>query len=187
MTIKHAMLDIETLDTVPTGVVASIGCVKFVPSKPQDFVVSEFYERLNINRQIRTGRTISGETVSWWMEQEASVQRATFVNGIEREPIDVITELSEFLADVEGGIWGYGAGFDNVFIQSLARSLGVPAVWPYMHDRCFRTLVKLFDPDGEYKPKTANEQAHNALWDARWQTERFMNMVNGNHVLKNLV
>ena len=71
---RHIMVDLETLDTAHTAVVLSIGAVAFECAadhlidralNPANF----FYAELEIRDQQRARRTLSAQTVTWWMRQ----------------------------------------------------------------------------------------------------------------------
>ena len=69
---NHIMVDIETLDTVQSAVVLSIGAVAFDPHTKE--LGEKFYVEFttDLQAQQRLGRTISADTVTWWMQQGAA-------------------------------------------------------------------------------------------------------------------
>ena len=65
------------------------------------------------------------------------------------------------------GVWGNGASFDNVILANAYEALGRRAPWQFWQDRCFRTVKSMY-------PKLELARLgtyHNALDDAKWQTE----------------
>ena len=68
----HAMIDLETLDVLPTAVVLTIGGVKFDPNAIKE-TTQHFYYRFNVDEQLNKGRTTSKSTLDWWATQEQSV------------------------------------------------------------------------------------------------------------------
>ena len=176
---NHIMVDIETLDTVQSAVVLSIGAVAFDPHSKElgeKFYV-EFTEDL-ANQQIK-GRTISADTVQWWMMQSDGA-RSIFAR---RDEDDLITpkpanpavrmstehglnEFSQFIARHGGKkveLWGNGADFDNVIIGSLYDSFDLLKPWSYGKNRCYRTMKRIF---GENVPLVRQGVHHNGLDDA---------------------
>ena len=179
---NHIMVDIETLDTVQSAVVLSIGAVAFDPHSKElgeKFYV-EFTEDL-ANQQIK-GRTISADTVQWWMMQ-SDAARSIFAR---RDEDDLITpkpanpavrmstehglnEFSQFIARHGGKkveLWGNGADFDNVIIGSLYDSFDLLKPWSYGKNRCYRTMKRIF---GENVPLVRQGVHHNGLDDALTQ------------------
>lgn len=174
--LSNVMHDLETLDTKETSVVLSIGAVKF----NADGTDGTFYRRLNISEQIERGRTVSGDTITWWMLQGGSA-RAVF-----SEPsVSVYLALKEYSAFLGGetcNVWGNGAMFDNAILLNLYAQYSVPRPWSYKNDRCYRTVLaqhKDLHPAFEtVKPVTA----HNAMDDAFAQALTLQKIWNGDQV-----
>ena len=73
----HGMIDLETLDTLPSCTVLSLGAVKFDPlndSEPH----SELYLKIDIDEQDRLGRTASDSTIEWWGKQDPKATEEAF-------------------------------------------------------------------------------------------------------------
>lgn len=170
------MLDLETLDTKTSAVVLSIGAVAFDPNS--DEIGEKLYLELTNDtaKQQELGRTISGETVSWWMQQGAAA-KTVFSDppqpGVER--VSTMRALSAFEDMIErhGGrfgveLWGNGADFDNLILGSLYRAFQMKTPWSYSRNRCFRTMKSL--PGVPKKPDRVGVH-HNALDDALTQAE----------------
>lgn len=187
---NHIMVDIETLDTQQSAVVLSIGAVAFDPvtkTLGETFYV-EFTEDLEL-QQIK-GRTISADTVRWWMMQ-SDAAKVVFAR---RDEDDLIVKakinaaarmstedgLSEFARFIEhnGGkkaqLWGNGADFDNVIIGSLYESFDMLKPWSYGKNRCYRTIKRLF---GENVPMKREGVHHNGLDDAITQANHLMEIL----------
>lgn len=163
------MVDIETLDTTQSAVVLSIGAVAFDPHTKE--LGEKFYVELNdLEVQQRVGRTISADTVRWWMQQDVLAKRL-FADpppeGVRR--VSTAQGLSEFSAFIarNGGknmkLWGNGADFDNLIIGSLYESFSMDKPWSYGRNRCYRTLKRLF---GEGVKINRVGVHHNGLDDA---------------------
>ena len=72
---EHIMIDLETLDTSPSAAIISlIGAVKF-RSATQTPLGDKFYLPVSIQSNLDEGRTISGDTLRWWMNQDDGAQR----------------------------------------------------------------------------------------------------------------
>jgi len=157
----YVMVDLETLDTKESAVILSVGAVRFNNTE----ILEDMYTEVNINDQLRLGRTVDGKTLQWWMEQSPEA-RAVF------ESNDTAPRLASALAKLAGfvvpdcTIWGNGATFDISILRSAYQSLQTSAPWLWYNERCFRTLKTLFpDVQREAEPKVV----HNGLGDARAQ------------------
>ena len=175
---SHIMLDLETLDTGPRSVVTSIGAVAFDPhvSGPAG-LGDKFYVELtdDLITQQRMGRTISGETVVWWMRQGQAAQQLFTPNTDGNVRVRDMTEnaLNRFAEFIEANgardvqLWGNGADFDNIILGSLYEDLGMKKPWSYSRNRCFRTMKNL--PGAGHFPRQGTH--HNALDDAFTQAQ----------------
>lgn len=166
----HIMLDLETLDTANTAVVLSIGAVAFDPRRPGP--VESFYVEMSpdIDDQQTHGRTISGSTVLWWMQQsDAARQLFDTIRqvGIRRaRTVDALHLFGKFLTQHDSPpIWGNGADFDNAILASLYKSYSIEQPWSHRQNRCYRT-VKALHP-GIALSRSGTH--HNALDDAATQ------------------
>lgn len=166
---KHIMLDLETLDTTPSAVVISIGAVAFDPETHA--LGDKFYVEMTEDTaaQQARGRTISGDTVRWWMQQDASAKRvfSESIDGVDRvTTFEALSRFGLFVAahgdrDVE--LWGNGADFDNIILGSLYDAFGLRKPWSYSRNRCYRTMKNL--GIGPRRPTRVGTH-HNALDDA---------------------
>lgn len=170
---NHIMLDLETLDTGSDAVVIGIGAVVFDPESQQ--LGDTFYVEMSddIDSQQRLGRTISGDTLTWWMGQSAAAKAIFSQDGVSPDVrITTYDALQKFQAFVDANgagtaeVWGNGANFDNVILRNLYASFGMVAPWKFYNDRCHRTVkdlaVKLHNPEFQARVGTH----HNALDDA---------------------
>ena len=176
---NHIMVDIETLDTQQSAVVLSIGAVVFDPHSKalgETFYV-EFTDDLELQQS--KGRTISADTVRWWMMQ-SDAAKVVFAKRDENDltiksKINVASRLStedglgefSYFVARNGGkkveLWGNGADFDNVIIGSLFDTFGLVKPWLYGKNRCYRTMKRMF---GENVPLVHQGVPHNGLDDA---------------------
>jgi hypothetical protein len=168
---NHIMLDLETLDTSSSAVVLSIGAVAFDPYT--DELGDRFYVEMtdDISTQQACGRTISGDTVCWWMRQSVVAKRvfsAVPSDGVERAcTLDALTYFTRFV-EANGGtnieLWGNGADFDNIILGTLYDAFALAKPWYYSHNRCYRTMKNL--GIGPRRPQSRDGVHHNALDDA---------------------
>lgn len=168
---KHIMLDLETLDTTSSAVVISIGAVAFDPytNALGDVFYVEMVE--DTAAQQARGRTISGDTVRWWMQQDVLAKRVFAPpppDGVERvNTFEALTRFGLFVAangdrDVE--LWGNGADFDNIILGSLYDAFELRKPWSFSRNRCYRTMKNI--GIGPCKPQVRMGVHHNALDDA---------------------
>lgn len=169
MQFSHIMVDLETLDTTPSAVVTSIGAVAFDPYSKE--LGDNFYLELtdDLAVQQERGRTISADTVVWWMRQGQAAQQLFAPrsgSAVRCSTASALTHFTDFVR-LNGGkdakLWGNGADFDNVILGSLYKSFGVNKPWSYGNNRCFRTIKNLKGAPGS--PDRVGVH-HNALDDA---------------------
>lgn len=159
------MLDLETLDTLPSAVILSIGACEFDLDGP--IAGRQFYRVLSLPQQLSRGRTTSDDTLAWWREQSDEA-RAVFA----APTVAPVVALQDFAAFVHGmdRLWSNGANFDGVLLTSLYHSFGMGVPWKFWQERCHRTLTDIYySLFGTGRPK--KQVAHNALADARAQAE----------------
>ena len=167
---NHIMMDIETLDTKQSAVVLSIGAVVFDPHSKE--LGEKFYVEFthDLTAQQRVGRTVSTDTVVWWMQQGAAAKQIfadPSPEGVRRVPTaQGLAEFASFVARNGGKeveLWGNGSDFDNVIVGSLYDSFGMAKPWSYGKNRCYRTMKRAF---GENVPLVRQGVHHNGLDDA---------------------
>jgi len=168
----HIMLDLETLDTATSAVVVSIGAVAFDPMAKYGTLGERFYVELtdDLAFQQEAGRTISADTVKWWIGQSREAQQLFAAEDptlVRRDTTTALIEFSAFI-DRNGGrdaaIWGNGADFDNAILGSLYQSAGMVRPWSYSRNRCYRTLKNM--DVGPRRPASHEGVHHHALDDA---------------------
>jgi exodeoxyribonuclease VIII len=155
---RHFMIDIETWDTAPTSVIRAIALVGF----NLDGTAHEMHlidSRRTVDTQIKAGRTISNDTVTWWsgrpMNLEMLLCRENEING----PIAGGTpdNLAEFMIkidlaleavsahDADIRVWSRGH-FDIAILEHLLAAHGRPIPWRYNQVRDVRTLDEITPP-----------------------------------------
>lgn len=156
------MIDLETLDVLPTASILTIGAVRFDPfgDDVREPDCDKFYVKVDLDSCDRYGCTVSQDTVDWWSKQSKEAQDEAF-SAEGRIPIEsAIEQLYKFCW---GGkrVWSHGAGFDVIILENLFRKVGKAIPWSFWEVRDTRTLFDLgIDPQ---RPPVLK---HHALEDA---------------------
>jgi len=176
---KHAMIDLETLDSVPGGVILSIGAVMFDPTKTGDERLGEeFYCVVNTADCVAHGLNIDPDTQAWWAKQSAEA-RLVLTQAQDPEQSDTLEDALEMFADfLPKGctVWSNGGSFDQPFLAVAYRKIGKKAPWDHWNGLCHRTIMRLCKDEKAIRPATV--LAHNALEDAKWQARHLCNVAN---------
>lgn len=153
------MIDLETLDVLPTATILTIGAVKFDPFGDES-TMEKLYLKVDVDSCDRIGATVSNATLDWWANQSAEAQADAFdPNG--RIPIEeAMAQLYKFCW---GGkrVWSHGVGFDLIILEWYFRRIEKAIPWSFWEMRDTRTLF-----DIGINPNRATVTAHNALADA---------------------
>lgn len=163
---SHLMIDFETLDTKASSVVLSLGLVLF----NKELVVSQAYFEFDIKSQIETGRTMSADTIMWWLNQTSGRK---FIPPNEHFKI-TLQKLQLWLKQCHASFkiekcWANDPDFDCAILESLLEN-DVP--YKYYQKRSMRTFVE-YVGKGVKIPRTEGQQ-HNALVDALDQAKYVM-------------
>lgn len=161
----HVMVDIETLDVIPSAQILSIGATTLDPDYP-----TTFYTELDVSTQFE--RTRSQGTIEWWSTQPIPMpQGMTFIQ-------DALEGFSKFLSALrpEPIIWCKGTDFDTAILSHAYAQHKLTLPWKYNSVRDFRTVKKLF-PHYNFP---ANPNAHHALADAKHQAEELRAILKAN-------
>lgn len=158
------MLDKETLDTLASGVIMSMGAVKFdLDSDKIDD--GGFYTSVSIDSNLAAGRTVSESTLMWWMKQEPAAQ-AVF-HEPKQDLESALVDFCNWFGDAKY-IWSNGADFDIAMMAHALRHFGMEPPWDFWNARCVRTYKNL---PGMKNIKVENALKHNALADALSQAK----------------
>lgn len=174
------MIDLETLSTRPNAVILSLGAIRFNPFSSQININDGIDIKVDVDSQIKLGRDVQEETLSWWTTQSSEVQDAAF--GLDNR-IDLITFtklLNKMMVGVEH-VWCQGPVFDIVILENLYKQLEIPVPWNYWQIRDSRTLFGVF---GDPRSKNRTE-AHNALMDCYYQAIGVQNIYKQQNVDSN--
>lgn len=156
------MIDLETLDVLPTATILTIGAVKFDPfgDDVNDPKCEKFYVRVDVDSCDRIGATVSQATLDWWSSQSQESQNEAF-DPENRIPIeDAITQLYKFCWGAKR-VWSHGAGFDVIILEHYFRKIGKAIPWSFWEVRDTRTIF-----DIGINPNRPPVLKHHALEDA---------------------
>jgi hypothetical protein len=134
----HAMIDLETLDVLPTATVLTIGGVKFNPNEISE-PTQPFYYRFNVDEQLDKGRTTSESTLEWWGKQAEDVREEALGDGNRTPVLEVLQALNKWCVGVDT-IWCQGPAFDIVILEDMFRSYDHHVPWPFWKIKDSRTL-----------------------------------------------
>ena len=162
---RHAMLDLETLGTLPGSVILSIGCVPFELDGRIGHPV--FYENIERKSSAAAGLKIDPKTVEWWSRQSKEAQTALLHPA--PRPLREVAELFAAWYKTAGVdfLWGHGASFDPPLWETASVAVGILAPWKFYNVRDTRTLYALTNFD--VRDITKAHVEHNAIDDARFQ------------------
>lgn len=167
--ITEFMIDIETLDTKPSAVVLSLGVVSF---NQEVGAMDNLFIQLDGQEQLDCGRTVSMDTIKFWMRQPEASRRAAFPD----DPQGMFEDIAHFIShhkSPEGALyWAKSPSFDMTILYSLCGDLyGVDEMpWAFRGFRDVRTLVDAVHDD--FVPaKTWDYPDHHPIGDCLWQIE----------------
>lgn len=183
------MVDIESLDLGPRPVITQIAMLGY--DLQEDALLEnrhvQFYP-IEPQQRIIPARTISAETIAWWMNQSDDA-REKFKYSTETEFEDLAARLRNLIhvfdqltdhgkANYE--IVAKGPQFDIVAIETLLIECGLFVPWA--HDRVvdLRTMLRRAGINAKNVAKPAGCIPHVAFWDARWQISQYLAASRGN-------
>ena len=156
------MIDLETLDVLPSATILTIGAIKFDPfgDDVREKTCEKFYVKIDIDSCDRLGLTTSQDTIQWWSQQSEAAQNEAFSTK-DRIPVhEAINKLYKFCWGAKR-VWSHGAGFDIIILEHVFAKLNKKVPWSFWEVRDTRTLFDIgVDPD---RPPVL---AHHALEDA---------------------
>lgn len=167
---NDVMVDLETMGTGPNAAIIAIGAVEFDPVEFR--TGSEFYEVVSLESSVTSGGIMDPATVMWWLDQSEEARKAV---QAEASHINVaLLRFSEWLGQralrKELRLWGNGAGFDNVILETSYKRTMLPCPWDYSSNRCYRTMKALHPTIKAVRAGTH----HNALDDAITQARHLL-------------
>jgi 3' exoribonuclease, RNase T-like len=163
---KHIMVDCESLGTIASAVIMSIGAVRFdlVTGKIDD---NGFYSSVTIESNLDLGRRIQEDTLLWWLKQEVAAQQVFHEGKVELAT--ALSEFSDWVGKDDNIMWSNGADFDLPMLAHAYNQVGIETPWKFWNSRCFRTYKNL--PGAKDIRAEAIGVKHNALSDAYQQAQ----------------
>lgn len=165
---NHIMLDLETMGTRPGSALVALGACAFDPNGELGEAPPRFYKTISLASCQAAGLRVDAGTVMWWLQQEAAPRAAL---AKDPRPVgQVLKEFAEWFEQEQGvHLWGHGASFDPVLVESAMWACGLQCPWKFYNFRDTRTLFALADAKGlGWMPERAGTH-HNALDDALHQ------------------
>jgi hypothetical protein len=168
------MLDLETLDTESSAIVLSLGACCFngeslIQSAETD-ISKRIYLELDLKDQESAGRTISIDTLDWWIKQKPGLEQFDIKALKKYTLVQTIEALDKFILDNKiDCIWSNGPSFDMVIIESIYNShSNRPFMIKYSNWFDFKTIryMRKLLKMPEIKIEV---QIHNSLNDAMHQ------------------
>jgi exodeoxyribonuclease VIII len=161
------MVDLETMGLSYNSAIIAIGAVKFDLTDIKD----TFYEVVNLQSCVDAGLVIEADTVLWWLKQSKEARELLE----SKKPLPIISVLLDFSAWIGNSpiIWGNGADFDNVLLESAYKACHLVTPWKYTSNRCYRTIKNTFP---EIKSKVSGIK-HHALDDAKNQANHLIEIL----------
>jgi len=167
----HVMIDIETLGLEEDAVIVSIGATVF----NMQGIIDELHIKVGLDQK---DRSIMASTVAWWMQQSKEAIDSTFKGDRALLP-DSIATLGNFINEFSPTlVWSNGSMDINVLTHAYKQyCLGVTP-WAYYQVADYRTIRSVLDKDGSLGREVPPTIRHNALEDAKWQTQHLLLMLN---------
>jgi len=168
------MIDLETLDVLPTATILTIGAVKFDPlgRDVEEKSCEKFYVRVDVDSCDRLGATVSQSTLDWWAGQSQEAQNEAFDPNNRISIEDAMTQLYKFCWGAKR-VWSHGAGFDVIILEWYFRKIGKAIPWSFWEVRDTRTIFDL-----GINPNRPPVLKHHALEDAWNQAVGVQNVFN---------
>lgn len=163
------MVDIETMDILPTAAIVSIGAVHFDVAGKNTHEDFDDNNSFNVNISLESNekfkRTMSASTIVWWLKQSKDAQKSLF-----RDPLMPLnTALLKYRMWLESKTadryYANDPDFDIVILNDALRSIGDASPFAYHQHRSLRTTIEDAYPD-EPMPNVYAGTAHDARDDA---------------------
>jgi hypothetical protein len=161
------MVDLETLGTNPDTIVVSIGACFFDIETKQ--LGPTFYMALDIEDQLKKGRSITGSTLKWWMSQSDAVKKVFHEKS--KPTSEVLNTLVYWIKQETNKKnlkpWGNGNTFDISILENMFNQYNIEVPFMYYNSMDLRTFRR-FVANNEKVDKSEGTN-HNALDDAKNQ------------------
>lgn len=178
---RHAMLDIETLDTEPTSVVLSIDLLVFDIKDGKRDTVGSLTVYPSALQQIFAGRSIGKQTVEGFWNQPDKVAphvRDSLWMAQSKSAVSCAEALESLAHAIRNSqinyLWAQGAAFDFGIVSDLYKQTGMPVPWKFWQERDSRTILSGVDED--YRKAIIDEYAdgrdqHTGAFDVALQSD----------------
>lgn len=183
------MFDLETLDTEPSSIVLSVGAVVWRTEKNTEIhghplswqVENRFYRILEFDSQVGKGRTLSQQTLLWWMQQHPNAREEAF-STVRKPTVSALLDFMEWglnwtelgnNGETVNAFWASPVTFDMPIWESLARDYALNVPWHYRQTFDVRTVVK----EASYSAKDHVPRQeiigvpHMPVYDCEWQID----------------
>ena len=174
------MVDLETLGTGHDAHILSIGACDLWD------VTDTFYCELLIEDQ---GRTLTPETVGWWMSQSTEARQIFFNDPKTKVPMrDGLLAFYKWVIEKQNKhkvkMWSHGATFDIPMIGHALEQYGFQTPWKFWNVRDTRTLIDTIKKLNSGDPMQPLREGvhHNAMDDAVHQALWMQNIMKILHV-----
>ena len=130
------MLDIETLDTLPSAVILSIAAIPF--HKEENHIASQELF-LSVDQRCQKNRSKSASTIQFWLDQPPPVYEKNFKGEYSLEySLMRLTAFCEKTNPRE--FWSKGK-FDFEILEHAYRQIGLKPAWDFWRVRDVRTIL----------------------------------------------
>lgn len=159
------MVDWETLDNKPSAVVRAVGWIVFC-YETKSLLAFGYIDGIEVDSQLKEGRTISWETLVWWSRQSDEAREAMFTDGHKCHYDDALLALKQEyqLYDCKE-IWGNGTDFDTAITASLLDLAEYECFWNFRKQRCYREFM--IGKQKIHKPEVSHHAMHDAIAQAK--------------------
>ena len=171
----NIMIDIETLSNKSNASVIAVAAVEF--NKYTGDVGDTFIEYVNPKYWCNYNGDTDGETIAWWMTQDADTLRHMVENCQKSENSfsSVLMYLSSFIKDHDSPktedtdivVWGNGSIMDIGILRDGYNKFSIPVPWKFWAINDVRTIVAL-NPSIKEETEFIGER-HNPLDDCLHQ------------------
>lgn len=185
--LRHVMVDLETMGTVPGCAGLSIGAVEM--NFERMTLGAEFYTVVSLPDSLERYLHEDEDTKAWWEKQ--SPEARTVLEHANHPDAPTLPEamhcFNEYLLGLGGmrsiRLYGNGADFDNPILRVMWDAADVRpfnSKAGFFGGRCYRTLKsldELLGPDFAAPKLERSGTYHNALDDAKTQALHLMEIV----------
>jgi len=156
---NNVMVDLETLGVSHDAVFPILAAVVFDPFTGETGDL--FYENIDIDCQLKLGRSVDASVIEWWFSQGESARNEIVKKG---NDLDVVLHDFRRFLPVNTILWTKGIDFD---IPKLNTAYSGKTPWKYYNVRDVRTVLKIADVANDHVEFVGEK--HHALDDCYHQ------------------